>query len=93
MKFTLSNVLGGAFSNLRKGFVPFVLVTLILYLVPNQLLMIGLKAGAGLNLASMQAWRRIEGRRMPPDGETGICADLDMVRPRRPDSHATRQQT
>ena len=57
MSFTLSNVFGGAFSSLRKGFVPLLVVTVVLYLLPTQLISVGLRPGLGATWGTLQQFQ------------------------------------
>jgi hypothetical protein len=56
MKFTLSNVLNGGFSNLGKAFVPLLLTALILYVVPTVAINAGLRYGLGVTLGTPEAF-------------------------------------
>lgn len=55
MPFTIANVFSGTFSSIRKGFIPLLIVTLLLYLGPNLLAMVGLRLGMGISLGTMAA--------------------------------------
>jgi len=55
MPFTLSHIFSEAFSSLRKGFVPLLVVTLLLYILPNQVITVGLRLGMGITLGSPQS--------------------------------------
>ena len=57
MPFTIANVFGGTFSSIRKGFIPLLIVTLLLYLGPNLLVTLGLRLGMGINLGSLAAFQ------------------------------------
>lgn len=57
MSFTLSNVFSRAFSSLGRGFIPLLVVTLLLYILPNQLIFVGLRLGMGLVLGSAQSFQ------------------------------------
>jgi len=70
MKFTLANVFNGAFSAAGKGFVPLLVVTLLLYLLPNQLMVWGLHFGLGVDVGSPQVFQ---------PGVMGIYAGVMLV--------------
>ena len=57
MPFTIANVFGGTFSSIRKGFIPLLIVTLLLYLGPNLLVTLGLRFGMGVNLGTLAAFQ------------------------------------
>jgi len=52
MPFTIANVFGSTFSSIRKGFMPLLIVTLLLYLVPTLLITLGLRFGMGIMLGT-----------------------------------------
>jgi hypothetical protein len=60
MKFTLSNVFTNAFSSVGRGFVPLLIVTVLIYLLPNLLIVEGLGLGsaftAGASPAASISW-------------------------------------
>ncbi len=57
MSFTLSNVFGGAFSSIRKGFLPLLVVTLVLYILPNQLIVAAMRYGLGVTYGTVQSFQ------------------------------------
>jgi len=57
MSFTLANVFGRAFSSLGKGFLPLLAVTVLLYILPNLLLVGGLRLAMGITLGTAQAFQ------------------------------------
>ena len=57
MPFTIANVFSGTFSSIRKGFIPLLIITLLLYLGPNLLVTVGLRLGMGINLGTLAAFQ------------------------------------
>lgn len=57
MPFTIANVFGSTFSSIRKGFMPLLIVTLLLYLVPTLLITLGLRFGMGIVLGTPAAFQ------------------------------------
>jgi len=57
MKFTLSNVFNGGFSNLGKAFVPLLVAALALYVGPNLAISAGLQYGLGVTMWSAQSFQ------------------------------------
>ena len=57
MPFTIANVFSGTFSSIRKGFIPLLIVTLLLYLGPNLLVTVGLRLGMGINVSTLTAFQ------------------------------------
>jgi hypothetical protein len=56
MSFTLANVFSGAFSSVVKGFVPLLVFTLLLYLLPTQAITLGLRYGMDVPFGTLQAF-------------------------------------
>lgn len=57
MPFTIGNVFSGTFASLRKGFLPLLIVTLLLYMGPNLLINLGLRFGMGINMGTLAAFQ------------------------------------
>ena len=57
MKFSMASVFGGSFAMLRKGFVPLLLVTLVVYLGPNLLVSFAMQHLLGITLGMPAAWQ------------------------------------
>ncbi len=65
MRFTFAGAFSTAFSSLRKGWLPLLIVTALLYVVPSQLVMLGLRYGLGINMMGGRWWETQYGMAVP----------------------------